>query len=234
MPTFHWLGAGGMRHGVDLRFMGWRLCEGSPGERGACPAPSCVMLVDAGGMRLSQWRALMRDEALRRRTLLVGVGEGRMRTRLLALGFGDVVGLAPPLSEIAVRGARVAMAADALPRWQSHGPLRLDLLTREAFFNGRGLGLHPREFALLWRLMETPGRTVGKRDLLREVWNLSFVPETNSLAVHASRLRAKLALAGLGGWVRSGATDGYCLSPPEGLPFSRRPAVSSPADCNRH
>jgi len=213
MPCFHWLGAGAMRLGVDLRFVGWRLCE-----RRACPATACLMLVDAATARLSQWRALMQDVAqgLRRRALVVGVGEGTTRARLLALGFGDVVDGGLLLGEIAARAWRVALAAEALPRWQSHGALRLDLLTREAFFDRQPLGLHPREFALLWRLMETPGRMVGKRDLLREVWNLSFVPETNSLAVHASRLRAKLALAGLGGWVRGGA-GGYSLAPP-GLP----------------
>lgn len=222
MPTFHWLGTGAMRHGVDLRFMGWRLCESA-----SCDREGCVLLLDAATARLSQWRALMgvRAHKLRRRTLVVGVEAGRSRARLLAHGFGEVVGAGQPLSEIAARGIRVVLAADALPRWQSHGSLRLDLLRREAFLGRRPLGLHPREFALLWRLMETPGRDVGKRDLLREVWNLSFVPETNSLAVHASRLRAKLALAGLGGWLRSGASDGYCLAMPD-----RRAAGRSPVN----
>lgn len=206
MACFHWLGATPMGVLVDLRRLGWRLCED-------CSGADCVTVIEAAALRLGQWRDLMRDAAqgLRRRALVLGVGEGGTRARLLALGFGDVVGPDEPLSEIAARASRIAAT---LPRRQSHGALRLDLLAREAFFEDRAVGLFPREFALLWRLMETPGQAVGKRDLLREVWNLSFVPETNSLAVHASRLRAKLALAGLDGWVQSGPAGSYLLARP--------------------
>ncbi|RDS76316.1 crotonase/enoyl-CoA hydratase family protein [Alteriqipengyuania lutimaris] len=73
------------------------------------------------------------------------------------------------------------------------GPLRLDLFHRDAACNGRWLALHPREFALLWRLAETPGRTVSQQDLLADVWRLSFEPGTNRVAVHIARLRRKLA-----------------------------------------
>jgi DNA-binding response OmpR family regulator len=59
--------------------------------------------------------------------------------------------------------------------------------------------------------MDTPGETVDKRELLRDVWNLTFVPETNSVAVHASRLRSKLAAAGLPGWIQTVPGGGYQL-----------------------
>jgi two-component system, OmpR family, response regulator len=210
MSCFAWLGTTPMRVGADLRRLGWRLCED-------CSGADCVTVIEAAALRLGQWRDLMRDAAqgLRRRALVLGVEEGGTRARLLALGFGDAVGPGEGLSEIAARASRIAAMADTLPRCQSHGALRLDLLAREAFFEDRAVGLFPREFALLWRLMETPGQAVGKRDLLREVWHLSFVPETNSLAVHASRLRAKLALAGLDGWVQSGPAGSYLLAAPQ-------------------
>ncbi|MDE1914968.1 MAG: winged helix-turn-helix domain-containing protein [Sphingomonadales bacterium] len=207
MPCFQWLNMAAPGAAVDLRAVGWGLCQD---DRCA----DCVTLVGAATLRLSQWRDLMRDAAqgLRRRALVLGVGEGHVRARLLALGFGDVVGPGEALSEIAVRASRIAAMADSLPRHQRHGPLVLDLLKREAFFDGRAVGLFPREFALLWRLMETPGLAVGKRDLLREIWHMRFLPETNSLAVHVSRLRAKLARVGLDGWVRSGPSGSYLLS----------------------
>jgi DNA-binding response OmpR family regulator len=223
-----------MRHGVDLRCRGWHLCEG------AQPCNDDVTLIDATTARLSQWRALMQHKALRRRTLVVGVGDGGARARLLALGFGDVLDGRETLGEVEARAARVAGMADALPRMLRHGALRLDLLAREAFLErggkDRALGLFPREFALLWRLMETPGRAVAKDDLLREVWRLSFVPDTNSLAVHASRLRAKLAQIGLAGWVEAAPAGGYVFAAAPGAVvrrISRPPAASSPADYSR-
>ena len=50
-------------------------------------------------------------------------------------------------------------------------------------------------FGLLWRLLDQPGQAVSKQTLLRDVWHLRFQPETNSLAVHVSRLRKKLGHA---------------------------------------
>jgi DNA-binding response OmpR family regulator len=114
----------------------------------------------------------------------------------------------------------------SLPRQRWHGRLMLDLLAREAWADGQPLGLHPREFALLWRLLDQPGQAVTKATLLREVWHLTFQPETNSLAVHVSRLRGKLALAGLGHLVQTDGAGGYCLAAAEPAP----PGVADPAE----
>lgn len=99
------------------------------------------------------------------------------------------------------------------------GPLRLDLFHRDAAFDGRWLALHPREFALLWRLAETPGQTVSQRTLLADVWRLSFEPGSNRVAVHIARLRRKLAIVGLEQLI---VTDGagYRLEPIAGRSFA--------------
>lgn len=90
--------------------------------------------------------------------------------------------------------------------------MRLDLFHRDASLDGRWLALHPREFALLWRLAETPGRTVSQKTLLADVWRLAIEPGTNRIAVHVARLRRKLAAVGLDSLI---ATDGpgYRLDP---------------------
>ena len=85
------------------------------------------------------------------------------------------------------------------------GPLRLDLFHRDAHVRDRWLALHPREFALLWRLAETPDATVSQRALLQDVWRLPFEPGTNRVAVHVARLRRKLETVGLSAMI---ATDG--------------------------
>jgi DNA-binding response OmpR family regulator len=52
---------------------------------------------------------------------------------------------------------------------------------------------------------------VTRRDLWRDVWRLKHEPETNSVEVHVSRLRAKLASAGCAGLVETCPGGGYRL-----------------------
>lgn len=175
-----------------------------------------VALAHVAGMDPHAWTRLRHHypRSQHDRVLLLGVGDSTRRARLLGLGFGDVLGDAAGLSEIAVRAERVAERTQMLPRYRLIGPLRLDLFARDGFVAGRPLALHPREFALLWRLADTPGVAVSKVKLLTEVWRLYHMPDTNSLAVHVFRLRAKLAGAGLEGLVRTVEEGGYMLIMP--------------------
>ena len=100
-----------------------------------------------------------------------------------------------------------------LPRVRNLGRLRLDLFARDGFVGKRPLGLHPREFALIWRLAEAQGTAVAKKALVRDVWRMAHVPDTNSLAVHVFRLRAKLAVAGLAELVCTAPSGAYFLAP---------------------
>ena len=111
---------------------------------------------------------------------------------------------------------------DVLPRIRDHGRLRLDLLARDGFVGGRPLGLHPREFALIWRLADSPGIAVEKQALVSDVWRMAHVPDTNSLAVHVFRLRAKLAIVGLADLIQTAPSGGYWLMP------SSPPATAAP------
>ena len=216
MRCFFWLGPREIAENVDLRRCGWRLRAAMPVADAAGVLPiDCPILLDRLTIDPRYWRWLMGPHAVlvRRWLLVLGIGDGDERARLLRKGFGDVVSRDMPLAEVEARALRILDHADALQRWRRHGPLRLDLIQREAFADKQALGLHPREFAVLWRLMESPGTPVDKHVLLRDVWHLAHVPETNSLAVHASRLRAKLAVAGLPGWIQTVPSGGYQLTP---------------------
>jgi two-component system, OmpR family, response regulator len=182
----------------DLRRIGWTLSADAAGGH--------VRLVDA---RAGEAPPADGDPAL---CLFVGVDCGRERARLLDAGCGDALPADVGLPELAQRARRVAAAGTRLPRLRTAGPLTLDLFHRDARAGERWLALHPREFALLWRLAERPGETVGRATLLREVWRLEFEPGTNSIEVHVSRLRAKLALAGIHGLVETARTGGYRVS----------------------
>nr|WP_283773391.1 winged helix-turn-helix domain-containing protein [Altererythrobacter sp. KTW20L] len=99
-----------------------------------------------------------------------------------------------------------------LPRWRSVGPLTLDLFHRDIRVGSRWLNLHPREFGVLWRLADRPGEAVTRSQLLADVWRLSHDPGTNSVEVHVSRLRSKLAAAGCDRLVETVPQGGYRLA----------------------
>ncbi len=187
-------------------------------------------------MDTAAWLSLlnMPGEDARRRILLLGVNDDADRTQLLHLGFGEVLGDRLTLAELDARALRVARQADMLPRNRDLGGLRLDLIARDGFANGRPLGLHPREFGLVWRLADTPGVPASKAALLTDVWRLGHIPETNSLAVHVFRLRAKLALAGFDGLVQTTPSGGYLLVPAANSIGPAIPLLTSDSPLDSH
>jgi two-component system, OmpR family, response regulator len=211
LREFRWLTANAIPPHLDLRDCGWHLLDQSlGGDEG-------IGIALARGMTPALWRAFLarHGRLARRLMLLIGIDDAVDRARMLRLGFGEVTGEDIALAELDARARRLAELEHTLPRYRRIGRLNLDLLAREAFVDERALGLHPREFGLLWRLADTPGRPVSKESLVKDVWRMGFVPETNSLAVHISRLRGKLNTAGLTGLVETSESGGYCLKPLE-------------------
>jgi two-component system OmpR family response regulator len=185
--------------------LGWRLVE----EEGDLDGGAGVVpwLARPQGCLPEAWLCL-HHRVPRAHVLLTGIAVSAERAEWLRLGFGDAVDAAA-LGELEVRALRLSAR---LPRELVAGPLQLDLIARDAFVGTRPLGLHPREFALLWRLADARGGAVSTEDLLRQVWRLTFRPETNSLAVHVSRLRAKLRLTGHGNLIETVPGGAYRLA----------------------
>lgn len=150
---------------------------------------------------------------LRPRWMIAAVGEDseEERAAMLLAGFGEALSSRVAVTELALRLSRLSERASALPRYRRAGPALLDLFHRDARIGSRWLSLHPREFGLLWRIAEAGGERVGRGELLRDVWRLEQMPETNSLEVHISRLRAKLALSKAAWLVETDPEGGYRL-----------------------
>lgn len=113
-----------------------------------------------------------------------------------------------------------------MPRFLEAGDITLDLFHRDGRVDDSWLHLHPREFALLWRMAESPGEALSRKTLLEDVWRMRFDPETNSLAVHVSRLRSKLEPFGLCKIIETLPDGSYRLNAPPGpttFRFSRAP-----------
>jgi DNA-binding response OmpR family regulator len=93
------------------------------------------------------------------------------------------------------------------------GEVVVDRAARRVIVRGRDVVLSSKEYALLLKLAGDPDRVFTRAHLLRDVWGYrSYVP-TRTLESHASRVRCKLAAAGVPGWIVNVWGVGYKLRP---------------------
>lgn len=229
MAVFGWIGGSPEPpERWDLRNCGWTLCHGQHGSRMDCRH---VLVIDTHRLDQTQRMGLAQADRPAWRLIMLGVELGAERASLLGLGCAEALSETTTLHELDARARRVAEMFGTLPRWRDIGPVVLDLFHRDGRRGNRWLGLHPREFGLLWRLADTPGQRVTRADLLRDVWRIRHDPETNSVEVHISRLRAKLALAGCPSLIETLPEGGYLLAREEGFmlaPPHRPPSSAAP------
>lgn len=76
------------------------------------------------------------------------------------------------------------------------GPLRLQLISRQATIGGRAVVLTRLEFDLLAFFLRSPERVFSRQDILEAVWNYPGNVETRTLDKHVETLRRKLGEAG--------------------------------------
>jgi DNA-binding response OmpR family regulator len=88
---------------------------------------------------------------------------------------------------------RAAMPAPAPTKTVlTHGALRIDAGRREVTLEGRVLQLAPKEFDLLYALMEHHGIVLTRDQLLERVWGYTFAGDTRTVDVHVRQLRRKI------------------------------------------
>ena len=63
---------------------------------------------------------------------------------------------------------------------------------KTVFRQGEEISLTPREYQILFKLMENKGEIVSKTDLIKEIWGSSFSANTNTIEVYINFLRKKL------------------------------------------
>ena len=73
------------------------------------------------------------------------------------------------------------------------------------------LPLTPLEFDLLFRLARSAGDVLERDVLLREVWGYEHAGYARTVDSHVTRVRRKLARAGVNDAIRTVHGVGYCL-----------------------
>ena len=73
-----------------------------------------------------------------------------------------------------------------------HGDLVLDAGRRECHVGDQEVRLAPKEFDLLWELLDHKGLVLTRDQLLERVWGYTFAGDTRTVDVHVRQLRRKL------------------------------------------
>ena len=121
------------------------------------------------------------------------------RVNVLKLGADDFIPKPFDNAEVLARGeAQLRRSrqfsvppAEAL----SAGPLTLDLDSHAALVDGQEVPLTGREFEILALLMKNPRRAFSRAQIYESVWGEDFIGDDNTVNVHVSNLRSKLAKA---------------------------------------
>jgi len=74
----------------------------------------------------------------------------------------------------------------------SHGTITIDRGRHEVKVGGDEVQLAPKEFDLLWTLLEERGHVLTRDQLLERVWGYTFAGDTRTVDVHVRQLRRKL------------------------------------------
>jgi two-component system, OmpR family, KDP operon response regulator KdpE len=95
--------------------------------------------------------------------------------------------------------ARIRATLRRMPADPAGGPfpiklqdVKIDFSSRRVIGPDRNLRLTPKEFEVLSYLVAFSGRTVGHRELLRQVWGANYGNELEYLRVFVNRLRSKI------------------------------------------
>jgi two-component system alkaline phosphatase synthesis response regulator PhoP len=73
-----------------------------------------------------------------------------------------------------------------------HGDLHVDAGRREVRVGEEEVQLAPKEFDLLWELLDHKGLVLTRDQLLERVWGYNFAGDTRTVDVHVRQLRRKL------------------------------------------
>jgi two-component system response regulator RegX3 len=128
--------------------------------------------------------------------MLTAKGTEAERVLGLELGADDYV-TKPFSSAELVSRIRSVMRRRAIDlgddrRQRTVGGIVLDLVRHSAAVDGRGVALTPTEFRLVSLLASEPERVFSRDEIMRHLWQSTFVGDTRNVDVHVRNVRRKI------------------------------------------
>src|SRR5579863_764889 len=175
-----------------------------------------LVLLDLGLPRASgeDVLRLLRGSNTRLPVIVLTARDGeRDKIHGLDLGANDYVTKPFSFAELLARvRAALRSSQPPSPTELASGDLRLDLVTKVAWRAGRRIELTPKEWTLLEVFLRSPNRVLSRGEILRAVWNVDFVMESNVVDVYIGYLRRKIDRPGLQPMIKTVRGAGYRLA----------------------
>lgn len=144
----------------------------------------------------SVFKELRRDDRTAHTPVLMLTARAQTEDRIKGFEAGADDYLTKPFSpkELVLRVHAIMRRTESVPGTVevSVGPFRLDKNNLSFYLDGERVDLTSTEFKLLLFLVERPGTSQDRNDLLRNVWGYSDEVHSRTLDTHMKRLRSKL------------------------------------------
>jgi len=186
---------------VNLRARGYEVDAAASGEealqRAAAHLPDLVVL-DLGLPGIDGVEVIRGLRGWTTVPIVVLSVRDQERDKVAALDAGadDYVtkpfGIGELLARLRAALRRAAPIDGEEPAIVETGDFTLDLAAKRALKGDKEVRLTPTEWHLVEVLVRHPGRLVGQRQLLQEVWGPQYETETNYLRVFMAQVRRKL------------------------------------------
>ena len=186
---------------INLRARGYEVDQAASGEealsRAAARVPDAVIL-DLGLPGIDGVEVIRGLRGWSRMPVVVLSVRDQERDKVAALDAGadDYVtkpfGMNELLARLRAALRRASPAEEGLPPIVETPDFVLDLAAKRVHRAGEELRLTPTEWHLVEVLVRHPGKLVGQRQLLKEVWGPQYETETNYLRVFMAQIRRKL------------------------------------------
>jgi DNA-binding response OmpR family regulator len=132
--------------------------------------------------------------------IISATGDQHTKVSILRMGADDYITKPFDVEEVSARidihlgRYRRAAAADPI-RQLTYKDIHLNIDTKMVSVNGSDVILTAREFAVLELFLSYPKKVYTKQNLFEAVWGEAYMGDDNTITVHMSNLRKKLAQA---------------------------------------
>lgn len=176
-----------------------------------------IMLPEIDGLEIL--RMLREDEATKHVPVMMLTAKGTEFDTVSGLDAGADDYLAKPFGMMElVSRVNALMRRASVPAAEPHdnlvcGPIELSTSAHTVTVDGQFVTLTLKEFDLLHTLMKNIGHVLTRRQLLEDVWGVTYVGETRTVDVHIQTLRQKLASVseGADAPIQTVRGVGYCI-----------------------
>lgn len=149
---------------------------------------------------LTVFRNLREDARTKSIPVIMLTARGRLEEKITGLELGADDYMAKPFSPkelmLRVRNLLRRTNQNNNSTVVVSGPFSLDKNSLKLLLDGSAIDLTSTEFKLLLNMIESPGITQERSDLLKKVWGYNDLIQTRTLDTHIKRLREKLGAYG--------------------------------------